>query len=468
MGCLVAIETDPKCCKEIEESWKDISKEHGHTVHIFKSLSDFSTEFLKPEFSAKNVLVLMVSQEKLGPEPEKQLAELKTKYKCEVLLSLFDDPLKPIKNLENYPVHNIIYKPFDLTIFKEHTRFSIFPNQNIKTQFVHTTISKNKFELLKKFKIVQLSEISFKIEKNFPLEMGKHYKFYHPLFLNKKQQSAWGQVVGEDATHYELIFTQLGNTPLSQIRKKVAGSAHKVKSPNWRWCEANKKFAIKIYLQLDDEATVKSFQELIERNFKDVQVVHKKQFKPNEKVQCDIVITEANHEKNSIKNDFTGDIPKIIRIYSDANATKREVIESRFEYETYRIEKPADKSFLVKAIRTLFPSVKENEPFQLVTVHMEEYFTLSEEISVVEFSEAGITFHYPKMISPDEVLKIALPQEDETQIKEMKTKIHYVNQNINEEKMYLHQTILFGMKDELLKLMRLWTLQIHIKKNKQD
>lgn len=466
MGCLVAIETDPKCCKEIEESWKDISKENAHSVHIFKSLTDFAVEFSKPENSAKLVLVLMVSHESLGKEPEKQLTELKEKYKCEVLLSLFDDPLKPIKNLDNYPVHNVIYKPFDLTIFKEHTRFSIFPNQNIKTQYVHTTSSKNKFELLKKFKITQLSEIGFKIEKNFILDLNKHYKFYHPLFLNKKQQSAWAQVVYEDATHYELIFSLLGNTPLSQIRKRVAASTHKVKSPNWHWIEKNKKFAIKIYLQLDDEAISKSLEELILRNFKEIQVIHKKQVKPNEKIQTDIAITEANYDKNSLKSDFT-EPPKIIRLFPDL-ISNRDVLESRFEYETYRIEKPADKSFLVKAIRTLFPSVKENEPFQLVTVHMEEYVTLSEEILVTEFSEAGITFNYPKSIPSSELLKIALPQDDETQIKEMKAKIHFVSPNMDNEKLYLHQTILFAMKDELLKLMRLWTLQIHIKKNKQS
>ena len=85
-----------------------------------------------------------------------------------------------------------------------------------------------------------------------------------------------------------------------------------------------------------------------------------------------------------------------------------------------------------------------------------------------EYSEAAMSFKAPVPLAVDSILDIALSQDDETLMKEMRAKVHYVDDAPRGDAGYSHQLILFGMKDEFLKLIRLWTLQKHIQKNKSN
>ena len=118
---------------------------------------------------------MSVAAEEIKGDLITSLNELKTQYKCQVLLTMFDDPLKPLKKASTIPVQNIIYKPFDLTILKEHTRFAISLGKKIKTLYVHTTQVETAIESIKKFKIKEFSEFGFKIEKNY------YYEYYMNL-----------------------------------------------------------------------------------------------------------------------------------------------------------------------------------------------------------------------------------------------------------------------------------------------
>lgn len=464
MPYLVAIERDPKCYKEIQESWSEVAKELGHEILLFKSMDEFSTEIAKPENTNKIILLLSVAAEEIKGDLNSGLAGLKAKYKCDVLLSMFDDPLKPLKKTETLPVRNIIYKPFDPTILKEHTRFAIMSGQKIKTQFVHTTQVETQIESLKKFKILQLSEFGFKIEKTYALEKNKAYKFYHPLFANKKNMHMWARLLGEDDTSYELIFCQSVSVILSQLRKKVAGAPQKVKSPLWRGVPENMKVSLTIALQIPDEAIAASIQELLNRNYKDLTFILNANIDPKVALEADVLITDVAYEANSLDAQFKKR-PLVIRLYDDAPA--RADLEARFEHEFIRMEKPFDRALLVKIFRVLFPALAEGvEPIQLVTAQLEEMTSLSEVIKIQEFSEAAIAFSDAHKYELGQILDIALPQDDESNLQEIKAKIHYVSEKPNPDKVYLYQFVLFGMKDEYLKIIRLWSLQKHIEKNK--
>jgi hypothetical protein len=464
MPYLVAIERDPKCYKEIQENWSELAKELGHEVIAFSTMEDFNTEFSKPENVNKIILLLIVAAEEIKGDLVTGLSELKEKYKCNILLSMFDDPLKPLKKVSTFPVRNIIYKPFDLTILKEHTRFAIMSEKKIKTQFVHTTQVEATIESIKKFKMSQLSEFGFKIEKNYPLEKNKAYKFYHPLFANKKNQHAWARLLNETDTQYEMHFCQSVSVVLSQLRKKVASSKSKVNSPVWAGANANKQTALTIALQISDEAVANSTQELLTRNFKDLTFIANSDINPKQKISADVLITDVVYEENTLDAQFSKR-PLIIRIYDDA--PKRADLEKRFELEFIRIEKPLDRSFLVKVIYNLFPSLAENEEeIQKVTALIEDNISLSEVIKIQEFSEAAISFSDPHKYDLGLIMNIALPQDDEINLQEFKAKIHYVSEKPNPDKVYLYQFVLFGMKDQFLKNIRLWALQKHIEKNK--
>lgn len=462
MTCLVAIESDPKSAKIILECWSDIAKDSGAKVLVFNTLAVFATEMLKPENSTDTVSVLMVPVESLGSDPTKALDDLAARYKTDILVSLFDDPSQPIKKLRASIVKNLIYKPFDPTILKEHTRFVLYPNQKVKTQFVHTTVSKSKLEYLKKFNITQLSEAGFKIEKGYALNVGKAYKFYHPYFQHQKTQHAWGRIVNEDDTNYEVAFVGLSAVPLSSVRKKIVATKQRFKNPNWRGVIKNTQTGIDIVIHIEDEPTALMIQQLIERTFTANLIMHKKDFKTSDKITADLLITDVAYEPAGLKNEFT-EVPSIIRLQQETLI--REDLEKRFEIEFCRLEKPLDKAFLIKVMKTIFPLLQENEASHITTVPTDGTIVISEQMIVEEFSEAALGFNHSERFNADQMIDIALTQEDETDLKEMKIKVHYVDEKPSVEKQYYHQAILYGMKDEFLKQMRLWTLQMHIQKN---
>ena len=464
MPYLIAIESDSKSVKEIKESWAEVAKELGYEFLLFNSLLEFSFEFEKPENINKVITLILIKYEELKSiDITKQIEDLKLKHKCEIMLSIFEDPLKPLKKSSLLPVRNIIYKPFDLTILKEHTRIALFHGQKVRTQFVHSAQVHAEIESLKKFKITQLSEFGFKLDKKYKLELNKPYKFYHPLFVNKKQQHLWARMVSETEAEYELYFCQMPIVVLSQIRKKIATSNTKVKYPTWTGSEVNEQFQLTIALQLSDEPTVAALQDLLSRNFKNITFLAGKAIDPKQNPAVDVLITDLDYDIKTLDSHFTSK-PLIIRVY-DKELSRQEV-ESRFEIETLRLEKPIDKAFLVKMFKILFPALLGKEEMQRITIQLNEITSLSEIINIQEFSEAAILFTDKTQYQLDQIIEIALPQDDEANLREMTAKIHFVAAKYNneKEKLYQQQLVLFGMKDEYLKLIRLWALQKYIER----
>lgn len=467
MPFIVAVESDAKNYKEIQENWVDVARDTGHEILLFKSIADMDADFAKPENASRTAILVMVNAESVTGDLTTVLNGIKEKYRCDLLLTAFDDKTKPIKNIEKLPVHNVIYKPFDLTILKEHTRFAILRGQKLKSMYVHTTQSPAIIESLKRFKILQLSEFAFKISKSHKLDLHKCYKFYHPLFANKKQQHAWGRVINATGDYYELLFSQNKNPVLAQLRRRVATSTQKVKAPNWIGLSENTQNALVVGIQIQDEPTQKSLEELLSRNFKDFFFILNKEIDPKTKLSCDVLITEMDHDQKSIEAQFEKK-PLVIRVFE--KDIERVELEKRFETEFIRMEKPIDKALLVKYLKYCFPQLVEgDEEIQRITATLDEPTMIAEELLIQDFSEASISFTDIIKHELGEIMEIALPKEDEANIQEIKARVNFAAdkpEGPSKEKVYNHQFVLFGMRDELLKSLRLWALQKHIAKKK--
>ncbi len=458
MSFIVAIEPDPKTVKDINEAYLELSKVFNHKVLVFNDLNSFKTEWAKPEYKDQIVALLVINIESIATNIIDTIVGLKQVYQCDILATLFDDP-KISKNADQWPVQNLLYKPFDLTILKEHTRFALMKNQKVQTQYVHTTKAKADIESLKKLKAIQMTETGFKIGKIQPLIIGCVYKFYHPLFTNNKHLHIWGRVFSENETSYELIFCQLNPVILSSIRKKIVAAPSKLKNAAWTGRNTTNLTSITACINISEENQNAVVVDLLTRNFENITFVDKKDLKGRAKI--DLLITDVGLEKRQLENQFEAGMT-YIRLIQPNKPIKRIELETRFIDETLRLEKPLDKAIIVKMVKQLFPMLKEVEPQQVVSVSFEEPLMLSTLIEVEEYSEAAVAFKMPAQIPIDTMLDITLSQEDEFLMKEMKAKVHYVDEKENGSGTYHHQMILYGMKDEFLKLIRLWTLQRHI------
>lgn len=486
MPYLVAVEHDAKCADDISASWKDMAKELGHEFLLFNSLLEMRTELKKPEHQEKALALVFLPLEEIQTNPKVDAAafitELKEELKCDILISAFDDPLKPLR-AKNWPVPNIIYKPFDLTILKEQTHFALNPATKTEAKYVHNAKSDGEIEVIQKFDLKELSEFGFKMNKTYQLSVGSVHKFYHPLFENKKADHTlmhtWARVLSETTDHYELCFCQNTAGVLSHIRKRIAAAPNKVKHPTWQAPQADifkhsQKKALTVAVELNDTALMQQLQELLKRNFKNITtieitpVVHdlKKPILVANVIKADLLITETEHQQKTLEAQFGAETPLVIRLTDET--LEREKIEKRWLIETLRCDMHVDKAHLIKALLMLFPNLEQGgEEFHRASIELQESISLSEIVKTQEISEAAITLLSPNHYETNQMMDLALPQKDEANIKEIKAKVHFSDSKKNAIG-YPTQVVLFGMRDEILKELRLWTLHQHIAKQNKS
>lgn len=468
MGYLIAVEHDPKCIRELTEAWQEVAKQLGHELMICPNLAELRAEMQKSERQSLPAVLLLVSLEELKIDEKKsdvaaEVEKLKAEFKCDVMVSCFDDPLKPHKKSDLWPVNNIIYKPFDLTILKEHTRFALHHSKKIRTLYVHNAQIESEVEVIKKFQLLELSEFSFKVDKKYPLKPGQVCKFYHGLFSNKKSQHAWVRVVNETPEHYELLFCQSIAVVLGQIRKRVAASTQKVKNPHWAGRADVANQTLHITLQLNDEKTVQAAQELLSRNFQNLSFTLPAEIDNSKKIKTDVLLTDVEYTPSQLESQFES-APLVIRFFENP-VTERQQIEKLLQSETLRFEKNFDRAHLVKAFKALFPQLVAAEEIQILSALMNEPISLSEVAKVQEFSEAAVLMTRSEHQPLNEMIELALPQEDESNIREIKAKVHYSSDKPADKGLFEQQLVLYGVRDEVLKQIRLWSLHQHIAKN---
>lgn len=492
MPYIIAVERDMKCASDIGESLKDVAQELGHELLIFTTLSEMRATLAKPENQSKALALALLPYEDLHADPKvdisKILTTLKAELKCEILLTAFDDPLKPLKP-KNWPVNNILYKPFDLTILKEHSCFALNEGKKTKTKFVHNAQIESEVEIIKKFQILELSEFAFKIDKSYPLKLGQAYKFYHPLFEHKKNNTTkthtWARVACETAAHYELFFCQNIAAVLSQVRKRVASSSQKIKNPSWSrpsveiFPQSSQK-SLNIALELIDETIKTAIQSTLSRNFKNINfielpppvvdsktnVTRASSEKPPS--QIDLLVTEAEYENSGLESRFGNNKPIVVRLSDEK--LERDKLEKRFNVEHIRCELHADRAHIVKLMHAFFPLLEHGEEeIVMLSTALDESISLSELSKAKEFSEAAISLASPNKFNLGQLVELALPQADESNLKEIKARVHFIEANPTAGPgLYNAQFVLFGVRDEVLKELRLWTLHQHIEKNKKS
>ena len=142
------------------------------------------------------------------------------------VLTAFDHPDLKIKNLENRIFSNVILKPFDRLILEQHLIFALDGRHPPSKYSITNQKLTAKVEMLKEFKITEVSEIGFKSISYLKLDVGTTSKYYNEFFISKMHRSLVAKVVGCEKineTEFEctLRFFSPDSFQASEIRSKI-------------------------------------------------------------------------------------------------------------------------------------------------------------------------------------------------------------------------------------------------------
>lgn len=466
---ICVIETDAKLAEIIQGATVNLCKEFDLAFIQKKSLKELDQFLALSENSEATISLLIISQDCIVQTTRESLLALQIQYKTHLVLTAFEDPQKPLKKTETWPVENIIYKPFDTAILQEHIRFSFIRNEKVKTTAVHSSKESTFLEKITPHTLVQLSDFGFTIASNSKYALNETYKFYHHNFVDKRKSSLWAKAISiaqtKDHTTYEFIFSAPSLAVTTSLRLKYNESKNKIKNPLWLGSDKNKlNYTPSIYLQMSDTEELEKLTGYFSRKFKKAQVRQMPESAQKEKLICDLLISDKDFTNEQLQIYFKT-APLYFKI-SNAAFKNRADAEKILVTETVRLPKPIDRNYMGRLINSFFPNCEETDPNPMNWFAPTEQILHSAMVEVSELSEAAFTYRRDSLLKRGDSQEFALPQEDETELRPILVKIQHANSNPDTEKKYLHQAVFFGVRDDLLKKLRLWMLQSHINHKK--
>lgn len=467
---ICVVDTDPKIVELIKIATAELCKDFNHELVHKTSMRELEQFRVEDKLNENIYTLLILSLETLDPviTPD-YLKGLQTKFKTNLVITAFQDLLKPLKKTETWPIENLIYKPFDSAILKEHLRFSFIRGEVVKTTAVHSSKDENQIEKIKRHEFLRVSDFGFMIETDSDYNLLEPFKFYHPYFLDQKKSSVWAKAVSRlylDATSvYEFVFCTPTPGMITKLRLTGSESKTKLKNVDWAGLEANKPLSNpQIIIQLNDDGDFDRLKDFFNRKFPIASLVEFPKTAQKEKLSCDLFIYENELSNEQLKALFEK-IPICFRISNESFKSRADIIKA-MSTETLRLPKPIDRSYLSRMMMSFFPGCTEKEPNPVQWFTSMDTALYSELITVGQLSEAAFTYRTETALERGHSLEFIFSQDDETDLKPVQGKVQYVETVPDAEKKLTHQIVFFGIRDEFLKKIRLWMLQNHINQKK--
>lgn len=190
-----------------------------------------------------------------------------------IVLSAFDSPHFDLRPSQQFGINNIIFKPFDRLIVRQHLEFALKGHQANKPDTLAAIQVKASVEMLKSIDVFSLSEVGFVTHNNHTIKVGAIRKYYGDIFRTKTKNSGFAYCnssteVGPDEFVCEFSFMGLDSQQISQIRKTILQKKNR-ELPEHRNTQGRKSF---ILIVEDDEKTVKDLESLFSEKMSDVEI----------------------------------------------------------------------------------------------------------------------------------------------------------------------------------------------------
>jgi hypothetical protein len=414
-----------------------------------------------------------------------------------LILTAFDNPTFDIKLAEERIINNVLYKPFDKLIVKEHLQYALTGHHPVTSSTLTAAKMSAQIEMLKDIQFQSISEIGFTSLNNHEIKIGAITKYYSDSFTTDSKKSLLAVCVAcKEISIKEFLCTfQFVGADTAQIAKLrrdiIQNKDHR--TLDLQTPKGNLK--TRIILLNDDELLDIEFKTMLTQRFQNVEVFSYKsqgqllsdlqeldsKERQNPPIHPDLVIINYHMldiekektwnalvekmkdraKKNSVE--WTETPPMIV--LSRTKIAPPEVMDmSRWCKDIFFT--PLDKPYIAKKLITNFP-ITTVEPTSLPYLKQLVEAKVANPVEITQISEAGLVMKYHRAISTGAFREFILWRMEEHQNPEIIATVNYSEENKNAEG-YLNHFVFFGMKDAFLKHIRLWLVDAYIKSKEKD
>lgn len=414
-----------------------------------------------------------------------------------LILTAFDSPDFDISLAEKRIINNVIFKPFDKLILRQHIEYALSGHHPLNSSTVAAMKIQSTIEMLKELPPPSVSEIGFTTINNSEIKIGAFAKYYSESFKTDNKRSVFAyckscKQISDKEFLCEFRFFGIDNTQIGQIRRNILQN----KSHETSELKNTHGKAVRILILDEDAAagtelkgylvekisngeiyTYTSLGQLIS-DLADKDTVHKQQIP---KV-FDIVF--ANYEifefeknkrweqicqelqKRAQKGGLTSsELPKLYLM-----SKKQIPVEIFKEIASWASDiyfAPFDKSYFLKRILTQHSSLINKQSTSIACVLDNQNMKVANPVEITQISEAGLVLKYYRAISTGAFREFILWRPEELETPEIIGTVNFTEKDKGNGDFFLNHFVFFGMKDYYLKHIRLWLREAYIKAKEQ-
>lgn len=517
MKCACIIEIDKQIKEEIQSTLSQIDSQlkvftfsnleefHKFTLGLIEKMKDTSNKSNSEKIELKLVIGDIAF---LGPSYFTLVEKIKNLFirrgfcteqdPTQIILTAFNSPNLDHRQIESKVINNVIFKPFDKAILKQHLAVALNGHKIVRESSVFKQKVTATAEMLKEVPLIEFSELGFKTKSNRFIPPNNISKYYGNHFSPNGKSSVFARCKKcepnpNNPNEYFASFEyyDLSNDKSKFLRQslfkdhdieipsnlkneKPPSSASKNTSPTKEMyslvmiTEPNNKSELELQEILNSR-----FSNVITFVFDDVEKFFE-YFKNsitfiNAIFVSQSFISKENTEKwkealnklrqNNLKIKTKDFDLHFITLNNKEFSEKEKRSYCDFIYDT--IHTPIDRIYLYKRAIQWFPNIVSRQE-EIVINHKStnEVFSVANPVDLVEVSEAGLSIKYYREISYSSFRRFRL------------NRINAGDEGLELlASCYSYETasgttvnhfVFFGITDHYLKFIRKWILDCHI------
>ncbi|MGZ3775343.1 MAG: hypothetical protein ACXVCY_15430 [Pseudobdellovibrionaceae bacterium] len=415
-----------------------------------------------------------------------------------LILTAFDSVDFDISLAEKRIINNVIFKPFDKLILKQHIEYALCGHHPLSSNTVTPMNLQSTLEMLKELPPPNLSEIGFTTINNAEIKIGAFSKYYSESFKTEDKKSVFAfckssKQISDKEYLSEFRFFGIDNKQIHQIRKYIlqnpAHDVSELKNTHGKFLQmiildedqtagselkiylSQKVSQLDIYLytnynqllsDIDDKDTVRKQQlpKKIDIIFANFEVFETDKIKRWEQL-CDHLKKRAEKHESTLD-----EIPDLYLI--SKKPIQMDVLKEFSSWVKDVFFMPLDKIYLFKKLLSQHSTLLNNNPLPITNLKDKNNMKVANPVEITEISEAGLILKYYRAMSIGSFREFILWRPQELETPEIIGTVNFTEKEKDKGEFTLNHFVFFGMKDYFLKHIRLWLREAYIKTKEKD